>query len=130
MKKLAACFLAVIFLMISLAPAAFADTRDLYDRFRPEGGIINQVTTDAEYDEIAILEQIDEKVSNVVATVRVVFTILAVIFVIWVGIIIFTSGSNPQKLASAKTYAVLFLVSTLCIFAAEPIARFVLSWWM
>jgi len=104
---------------------------DLYDRL-DQGSIADQITPGqgANLDETEILQKIDERVSSVVATVRVLATIFAVIFMIWMGFIFFTAGGNPHKLADAKTQIIFFFVSMLFIFAAEPIVRFVMSWFL
>lgn len=77
-----------------------------------------------------VIGKIENQVTSMIVTIRVLAAIAAVIFVIWIGIIFFTSGGNPMKLAAAKTQIGLFFAALVLIFAAEPIVRFILSWFV
>jgi hypothetical protein len=137
MKRVISVLLLVSILLLIATPV-FANqntgrtgVEDLFDRL-DRGSIADQISPNAGggQDEAEILRQIDERISNIVATVRVLATIFAVVFFIWMGFIFFTAGGNPHKLVEAKTQIVMFFISMLCIFAAEPIVRFVLSWFL
>lgn len=125
-KKLVAAMMALVFLL-SFASAAYA-TDQLYDKYKPKEGIAEEIHKENSSDQKQILEDIDRQVANIVGTVRVIAAIFAVIFVIWIGIVFLTSGGNPQRLMQVKTQIALFFVSLICIFMAEGIVRFFLSW--
>lgn len=131
--------LLLVSILVLIATPVFANTNtgrsgveDLYDKLDDRGSIAEQILPGAGggQSETQILSRIDERVSDVVATVRVIATMFAVVFFIWMGFIFFTAGGNPHKLVEAKTQIVMFFISMLCIFAAEPIVRFVLSWFL
>lgn len=129
-RILSIALLTVLF-VIFCSGVVFADgIEDIYEHWsgKSVGEQISQSGSDA--DALQILREIEQQVSNVVATIRVIATIAAVIFFIWLGVVFFTSGGNPQRLAQAKTQVAMFFVSLICIFAAEPIVRFILSWFM
>lgn len=133
MKKTIIMMLLIVMVLSLFAAPAFADkssVEDLYESIKKDS-IAGEITTQqGGPSETEILQKIDERVSAIVATVRVLSTIFAVIFLIWMGIIFFTAGNNPQKLMGAKTQIVFFFISMLFIFLAEPIVRFVLSWFL
>lgn len=119
--------LTVMMIVLGFVGAAYASAIDeIYNDHK--GNISDKIKSDGSTDDREILRKIDEQVSNIVATVRVIATIAAVVFVIWIGIVFITSGGHPQRLMQIKTQIVLFFVSLICIFMAEPIVRFVLSW--
>lgn len=124
--KQMAVVLTVLMLFLSFANSAYA-IDDIYEKHK-KGNISDKIKSGNNLDETEILKKIDDQVSNIVATVRVIATIAAVVFVIWLGIIFFTSGGNPQRLMQAKTQVAMFFLSLVCIFLAEPIVRFILSW--
>lgn len=130
-KKIIA-LLTVMILMLGFTAVAYANgdgAGKLYDDVK-KNSIADQIRKGGNVNEKEILDKFDRQVSNVVTTVRVIAAISAVIFVIWLGIIFITSGGNPQRLAQAKTQVVMFFISMICIFLAEPIVRFVLSWFI
>lgn len=106
------------------------DVDDIYEKMKEKSKIAEQIGPDAASGKNAteILSEIEEKVSNGVATVRVVATIFAVVFFIWMGFVLFLSSGNPQKLSQVKLQFTMFCLSLICIFMAEPIVRFILSW--
>ncbi len=123
--------LTVMVLVLGFTGTAFA-IDGLYDQFEDGGSKISDRIQDGGNgaDEKEILRKIDEQVSSIVTTVRVIATIFAVVFVIWIGITFVTSGGHPQRLMQIKSQIVLFFLSLVFIFLAEPIVRFVLSWFM
>ncbi len=130
--KLIALILICFLLIVSFAGVVFANksaVEEIYDEFAGKS-IAEQIKPGENRDATAILVEIEQKISAVVATVRVIATIFAVMFFIWIGLVFFTAGGSPQKLMGAKTQVAMFFVSMLCIFAAEPIVRFVLSWFI
>jgi len=131
-KKIITTVLLVTIISMLAAPV-FADGSgmgSLYDRIKKPSIAEEIIPQGGGSNETQILELIDEKVSSIVATVRVLATIFAVIFLIWMGLIFFTAGNNPQKLMGAKTQMAFFFISMLLIFLAEPIVRFVMSWFL
>ncbi len=108
-----------------------SSVEELYTRMKGTDSLTERITSQEDGPtETQILSMIDERISHIVATVRVLATIFAVIFLIWMGLVFFTAGNNPQKLMGAKTQLVFFFISMLMIFLAEPIVRFVLSWFL
>lgn len=125
-KKLMTAMLALMLVMTFVVPA-YASTKGLYEDWKPDS-IAKEIGKGGGADTTEILQKIDEQVANIVGTVRVIAAIFAVIFVIWIGVVFLTSGGNPQRLVQVKTQIVLFFLSLVCIFMAEPIVRFFLSW--
>lgn len=121
--------LTVMVLVLGFTGTAFA-IDSLYNELEGEGNISDRIQTGSGADEKEILTKIDEQVSSIVTTVRVIATIFAVVFIIWIGITFVTSGGHPQKLMQIKSQIVLFFLSLVFIFMAEPIVRFVLSWFI
>jgi len=131
MRILSAVLLIVLLIMLCAGPVfASKGVDDIYNYWSKKRVGEQIGPGGSEADALQILREIEKQISNVVATVRVIATIAAVIFIIWLGIIFFTSGGNPQRLAQAKVQVAMFFVSLICIFAAEPIVRFILSWFV
>ncbi len=138
MKKEIVAIVLMCVLLLVFASAVYAapngGASNLYDELKNQrqGTVADQINpaNGSSGDTKEILNAIDDKVSQIVTTVRVIATIGAVVFVIWLGIIFFTSGGDPRTLANAKTQVGLFFVSLICIFLAEPIVRFILSWFI
>jgi hypothetical protein len=129
--RLLASILIIVFLVCGIAAPVAAG--NLWDTIRDQTRSIGEsIVPGAGGDQDAeeIISQVETQITNIVVTVRVIAAIAAVIFVIWIGIVFFTSGGNPIRLAQAKTQVALFFVSLICIFAAEPIVRFILSWFI
>jgi hypothetical protein len=126
--------LSVLVMMVLVCGiAAPVAATPLYDEIKDQTDKVGEsIVPGAGGDQDAeeIISQVETQITNIVVTVRVIAAIAAVIFVIWIGIVFFTSGGNPIRLAQAKTQVALFFVSLICIFAAEPIVRFILSWFI
>jgi len=131
-NKHLALLLSIMLLSVAMiCGTVSADVRDMYEEFQGGGSITDRITPGGgQADAAEILATIEEQVSSGVAALRVIATIFSVVFIIWIGIIFFTSGGNPARLVTAKTQILLLFIALFCIFAAEPIVRFILSWFI
>lgn len=107
MRRAILFLLLLTFIVGAFSPLAFA-------------GSINEKVKDAGGAE-AIATAVDDIASNIVTFVRGIFSIIAVVFVVWAGFVFWGAGGDPARIAQAKRLCGGFIVCLICVFVAETI---------
>lgn len=132
-KKQVFSAIQVMLAVVLMLGAFVATSGDLsastLDQFTPGNSLIDEATSRGGgrgADEI--ITEIDEQVRNLVGIVRALAIIGAIVFILWTGIVLFTSGGDPRKLATLKTSITLFFISMILFFSSEAVVRLIVSW--
>jgi len=80
-----------------------------------------------QHGDTALAEQIDNICAKIVGFIRGIFSVLAVVFVIWAGFAAWGAAGDPVKIALAKRMAAGFIVCLICVYSAERIVGGILG---
>lgn len=91
------------------------------------GSIASEVQSKQSGGTNAIAEEIDRIATGIVNFVRGIFAVIAVVFVVWAGFVIWGAGGDPNQIMQAKKLCAGFLICVIGVYAAETIVGGILG---